>query len=591
MRLAQRSLFLAFSHFHASTRLIRWLGMFRMENTDVSGHAKATAMPWLATAGLVFVVAVPFTFVVLQAIFPFLGRGSLAEPFGHIAETFGDSALWRMSFNTVLLGLGVMVLSALIAVPLAVCRGLFRLPCAILWDVLLLVPFMIPPYIATLGWIMTLQPQGYVQQLLGFNMAPFLFSPGGMVFVMALNTFPIVYFAVSRTLEAVGARYADVSRVFGASAARSFWRITLPLSVPGLAASLLLVFSAAIEEYGTPAALGARSGFQVLVTGIDLRVSDWPVDLPGAASLSLILVLMALAAFLVQRWILTRRSYQITGGKPQALVKRPLGVWTVPVVVLFAVVTFLATGIPLMAILATALSKTISGGLALDNIGLNNFAAILDDGAGALRALGNSLALGVAAAFITGLLGAISAYAVVKTKFRGRGVLDTLTVLPNALPGIVVAVGLILAWNFPGLPLTPYNTAFILLLAYCCLLLPQPVRYTTAALHQIGDNLEAAARVCGAGPFMAFRRIMLPLIAPSLITAMLLVFAVATRELVASILVAPVGMQTISIFIWRQFEQGSVGQGMAMAFVTILITTLLPLTLVKLLQRGNLVSL
>ncbi len=177
----------------------------------------------------------------------------------------------------------------------------------------------------------------------------------------------------------------------------------------------------------------------------------------------------------------------------------------------------------------------------------------------------------------------------VKSKVRGRGVLDVLTILPNALPGIVVAVGLILAWNQPWLPVTPYNTSLILLLAYCCILLPQPVRYATAAFHQIGDNLEAAARVFGASPMVAFRRILLPLIMPSLLAAMLLVFAVATRELVASVVVAPVGVSTISTYIWRQFEQGSVGLGMAMAFVTILITTALPLIVLSLMgRRGNL---
>jgi iron(III) transport system permease protein len=262
-----------------------------------------------------------------------------------------------------------------------------------------------------------------------------------------------------------------------------------------------------------------------------------------------------------------------------------------PVVMGFAVVTFLATGLPLLAILATALSKTISGGLAPTNLGFDNFAAILSDGTGALRAMANSLSLGVAAALVTGLLGALSAYTVVKTQVRGRGVLDVLTILPNALPGIVVAVGLILAWNQPWLPITPYNTALILLLAYCCILLPQPVRYATAAFHQIGNNLEAAARVCGATGMVAFRRILLPLIMPSLLASMLLVFAVASRELVASIVVAPVGMQTTSTYIWRQFEQGSVGLGMAMAFVVILITTILPLIVLGLMgKRGALLG-
>src|SRR5690606_21638603 len=116
------------------------------------------------------------------------------------------------------------------------------------WDVLMLVPFMIPPYIATLGWIMALQPRGYLFQLFGFDLAPFLFSIWGIIFVMTLNTFPVIYFAVWRTVETVGSHYADVARVFGASGWKAFFRITLPLSTPGLAASLLLVFAMAIEE-------------------------------------------------------------------------------------------------------------------------------------------------------------------------------------------------------------------------------------------------------------------------------------------------------------------------------------------------------
>ncbi|TXH81277.1 MAG: ABC transporter permease subunit, partial [Rhizobium sp.] len=141
-----------------------------------------------------------------------------------------------------------------------------------------------------------------------------------------------------------------------------------------------------------------------------------------------------------------------------------------------------------------------------------------------------------------------------------------------------------------GLPFTPYNTSIILLLAYCCILLPQTARYSSAAFQQIGDNLEAAARVSGAGTLTVFRRILLPLVLPSLASAMLLVFALASRELVASIVLAPVGMQTIATFIWRQFEQGSIGLGMAMAFVTIILTTLIPLLFLALLRRSGLVA-
>lgn len=524
---------------------------------------------------LALLVALPLSFVFLQAVFPSLAQGLFTDPFGHIADTFADPVLLELTLNTLKLGACVVATAALIGIPLGTLRGLFDVPFARLWDLLLLVPFMIPPYIAALGWIMLLQPNGYVQQLVGINAASFLFSFWGVVFVMTLNVVPVVYFAVSRGMATSGARLADVGRVCGGGAWRCFWRITLPLATPGIAASLLLVFAMAIEEYGTPAALAANAGFFVLVTGIERRFSEWPIDLPGASVLSLILVALALAAFVLQRRLMRGRVYETTTGKPMEHTVRPLGVWRWPAAGLFALMALIATGAPLFAIVATASSRTLSGGLAWSNMSTTHFQAIADSGSEAWQALTTSLALGLGAALLTGLVGLLVAYCVVKTRTRGRVLLDVLAMLPNTMPGIVVAVGLILAWNQSFWPATPYNTWAILLLAYCCLLLPYPVRYANAALLQIGDSLEAAARVHGAGAVTALARILLPLLMPSLLAAMLLVFAVASRELVASLLLAPTGVQTVSLFIWRQFEQGSVGQGMAMSVVTVAMTTTL----------------
>lgn len=539
----------------------------------------------LAVAALIVLVAVPIAFVFLQAIFPKIGQGSLAGAFQNTAETLADPALLRLTLHTVVLGVVVVLAVAAFAIPLGVFRALFRVPFAALWDFIFLVPFLIPPYIATLGWILSLEPGGYLTQLADMNGGPFLFSFAGIVFVMAFNVFPVVYFAVSRTVAAVGGRYADVARVFGASSWTALRRITLPLALPGIVASLLLVFAMTIEEFGTPAALGHTAGFTVLVTSIEAKLADWPVDLPGAAMLSVILVALAIGAFQIQLRILARRSYETTGSRPQPIVPRALGRFTVPVVGAFILAALLGTVIPVAAIVATALSRTLSGGLVAGNLGLQNFALILADESGARGALINSLGLGLATALVTGILGAAASYGVVKTRFRGRKVLDALTVLPNAIPGVVLAVGLILAWNQPALPITPYNTRLMLLFAYCCLLLPFPVRYANAALRQIGDSLEAAARVAGASPLTSFRRIVVPLIMPSLLSAMLLVFAVASRELVASILVAPVGMQTIASFIWQQFEQGSVELGMAMSAVAIFITAVIPLAVMLAARR------
>ncbi len=551
---------------------------------------RAGAIVWPTIAALLIVVAVPILFVVLQAVFPNIGQGSLADPFAAWRATLGDGALVHLTFNTIRLGFAVVLTVAIVAVPLGVLRALFRVPLAPFWDIAFLIPFLIPPYIATLGWILTLQPRGYLAQLTGMDAAAFLFSFSGIVFVIAFHAFPVVYFAVSRTVAALGSRHDDVARVFGASPLRVLLRITLPLAAPGLAAGLLLAFVMAIEEYGTPAALGREIGFGVLVTGIESRVTDWPIDLSGAGILSLVLVVLAAAAFVFQHRILAGRSFEATTGKPLGAQQRTLGALAVPVVALFALAAFCGVVLPLFAIFATAFSQTLSGGLAAGNLGWRNFSLILADESGALRALGNSIGLAAATALLTGLLGAVTGYVVVKTELRGRKLLDGLSILPNAIPGVVVAVGLILAWNQPALPVTAYDTPAILLLAYSCLLLPYPARYAGAALRQAGSNLEAAARVAGASPWTAFRRVLLPLILPSMISAMLLVFAVASRELVASIMVAPVGFQTIATFIWQQFEQGSVELGMAMSAIAILITTTIPLTVMLMARRFSLMA-
>lgn len=524
-------------------------------------------MALLLVLGLL--VALPIGFVVLQAVFPAVNTGSFAQPFSAFGAALGNEKTLPLLMNTLRFGLVVSVASVLIGVPLGALRGLFRVPLARLWDLLFLAPFLIPPYLAALGWMLFLQPHGYLEGMAGFDLGHFLFSFNGVVAAMTLNVFPVVYFSVSRALAAVGLRLTDVARIFGAGPWRSVLRITLPLVAPSIAASALLTFIMAIEEFGIPAALGHRAGVELLVTSIEQRFSDWPIDLSGASVLSLLLATLALAAFWLQHRLLARRGFEAHSGKPAAATPRELGAWRWPVLLAFALIAGTATLMPLFAIMATAFTRTLSGGLNIGNLTLGHFRALWVDGDG-VTALSTSLSLATLTALITGALGLLSAWTIVKTRMRGRALLDALTLMPHALPGVVVGVGLILTWNQSFWPVTPYNTWGILLLAYSCLLLPYPVRYAGAALRQIGDNLEAAARVHGATAAQAMRRIVLPLTAPALVSSMLIVFAIASRELVNSLLLAPSGVQTVSIYIWQQFEQGSVGDGMAMGVVTVL---------------------
>ncbi len=534
---------------------------------------------------LAILVALPLLFIILQAIFPQFSAGSLSGALTGIAPQFQDPQLPAMLGGTLWIAAGVALLSALIGLPLGVMRGLFNLPMPRLWDLIFLIPFLTPPYIAALSWMLVLQTNGYLDQLTGIDLNDLLFSRSGIVLVMTLNIFPVVYFAVSRSLLASGQRLALVARVHGATAWRAFWHITLPMVAPALAAGMLLAFTLAIEEYGVPAALGSRSGVVMMTVGIEKKLADWPIDLPGASLLSMVLIVIALIGWGLQRRLVGDKEVTSVTGKPTENMGATLGIAAVPVVTVMALTGFVAVGLPGLSMAVTGVMSTLSGGLAWNNVTPQHYLALFSQQGDALSALGTSLSLALGASLITGLLGLLISWLVVVRQIKGRSVLDALSLLPAALPGIVVGVGLILLWNRTFWPVSPYNTWAILLLSYCCLLMPWPVRYITSALRQLGGNLEPAARVHGASALQALRFIVMPLVFPAMLAAMLMVFAIASRELVTSLLLSPAGTQTVAVFIWRQFEQGSVGQGMAMATLTLLAGLLLMLTALAIMQR------
>ena len=534
---------------------------------------------------LAILVALPLLFIILQAIFPHFSAGSLSGAFSGIAPQIQDPQLPAMLGGTMWIAAGVALLSALIGLPLGVMRGLFNLPVPRLWDLIFLIPFLTPPYIAALSWMLVLQTNGYLDQLTGIDLNNLLFSRSGIVLVMTLNIFPVVYFAVSRSLLASGQRLALVARVHGATAWQAFWHITLPMVAPALAAGMLLAFTLAIEEYGVPAALGSRSGVVMMTVGIEKKLADWPIDLPGASLLSMVLITIALAGWWLQRRLVGDKEVTSVTGKPAENMGATLGIAAFPVVMAMALTGFLAVGLPGLSMAVTGVMSTLSGGLTWSNVTSQHYLALFSQQGDALSALGTSLSLALGASLITGLLGLLVSWLVVVRQIKGRSVLDALSLLPAALPGIVVGVGLILLWNRTFWPVSPYNSWAILLLSYCCLLMPWPVRYITSALRQLGGNLEPAARVHGASALQALRFIVMPLVFPAMLAAMLMVFAIASRELVTSLLLSPAGTQTVAVFIWRQFEQGSVGQGMAMATLTLLAGLILMLSALAIMQR------
>jgi iron(III) transport system permease protein len=232
----------------------------------------------------------------------------------------------------------------------------------------------------------------------------------------------------------------------------------------------------------------------------------------------------------------------------------------------------LAVALPALSISISACQKTLTGGLAWGNLGVQHFIAMSAVGSEPWQALSTSLVLAFGAGIGSVVIALIVAFTLVRLKPKGRSFLDFLAILPNALPGMAVAVGLILTWNQSFWPITPYNSGFILLLAYITLTLPYPIRTLTAALKQLPISLDEAGYVFGASELQVLVRVLWPLLAPAALASGFIVFAISSRELVSSLMLAPPGVDTVATYVFHQFDQGSVNAGMAMSLITILVS-------------------
>ena len=244
-----------------------------------------------------------------------------------------------------------------------------------------------------------------------------------------------------------------------------------------------------------------------------------------------------------------------------------------------------AIGIPYFAIIATSLIKLRGYGLAAGNFTFAHYQELFTTSK-SLNAIWNSIFLAVTSATICSVLGTLVVLAVRKAKGTMKKILESMSLLPEMLPGIVLIIGIMLFWNaiYKAIPL--YNTIGIMVLAYVVLYLPYTVQYVTSAFTQINDNLLQAGRTFGGSPTYVFRRVTLPMISRGILAGWMMIFIIAFRELVTASLIAPPNTLVVSTYINREFEQGSVSLGMAMAVLCVLITTTTLLVMNAISSRG-----
>jgi iron(III) transport system permease protein len=394
-----------------------------------------------------------------------------------------------------------------------------------------------------------------------------IFSMTGLVIVTVMHTFPFVYLLASSALASVDASYEEAAQILGAGKLRTAFSITAPLVAPAVLSGTLLSFVNAIALFGSQAIIGLPGRIVTLPTRI-YALFDYPPEYGVASALSLVFVVLTVAALYLQRSFLARRSYVTLSGKGSRPQLVRLGAFRFVLLAFAAIIFVIAILAPYATLIAVSLSK--SWGLEFwKNLTLANYKFILLDYDVTQRAILNSLLLATVAATLAVLLGTVLGWIDLRTRIPGRKVLDYTSLIPLGLPGIVMAVALIQFWL--AMPVALYGTLTILLLAYVGRYLPLGVRAANASLRQVDPSLEESATILGASWAVTMREVTLPLIRPGLFAGWLLVFVPTIQELSASILLFSSSSITLAVAVYNLYETGYIEPVAALAMVNMLI--------------------
>ncbi len=521
-----------------------------------------------AVLALIVLVVLPLGFLLWGSL---RGEGGLS--FQHFEEVATGRLYVTALKNSLILGAWTGLFSMIIGLALAWAVSRTNVPGKALIQITASLSYLSPPFLTAIAFVYLYSPNAGLlnvlfRDVLGLPWLTFnVFSMTGLVLVTVLHTFPFVYLLASSALLSVDASYEEAAQILGASKLRTAFSVTAPLVAPAILSGTLLSFVNAIALFGSQAIIGLPGRIVTLPTRI-YALFDYPPEYGLASALSLLFVIITVAALYLQRAFLARRSYVTLGGKgarPQLMDLGPAR-W---LVLGFVILTFIvAIILPYSTLIAVSFSK--SWGLDFwKGLTLANYKFILFEYNVTQRAILNSLGLATVAATIAVLLGAVIGWIDLRTRIPGRKLLDYFALIPLGLPGIVVAVALIQFWL--SMPLALYGTLTILLLAYVGRYIPLGVRAANASIRQIDPSLEESAQILGASWMTTMREITLPLIRPGLFAGWLLVFVPVIQELSASILLFSSSSITLAVAVYNLYETGYIEPVAALAIVNMVI--------------------
>lgn len=534
----------------------------------MSGLRASLRSPWvwlsLASLGLLVVFLIlPVANILVSSL-----TAKSADGQSGWSILLSDTRYLKAIGNTVVLGLGVTALAAVIGVPLAYFTARHSYPGKWLVSILPLITLVIPEVISVQTWLMLLGNNGVITHALydylGIDIPSFYGWPGLLV-VMTFTYYSYIYIGTLAAMRGFDVQLEEAARSLGTSPARSRLKVMVPVILPAVLASALLVFTLVVGNFATSMFLGHDVELLSVLTYLAAtsEIGGPPVMQSTLATTSILLVMLAL---FVQRWIIARGRYEIVQGRSPAET-RVRGARE-HVLAILAVGVVLVSMLPLITLVAGAFTRARGPVMRWGEWTLANLERALigapDPVLNSIMYAGMATALGIA--FST-----LVSYLIVKKRNRLTPMLDYVSSLPLALSGTVIGIGLLMTFNTGWLVLS--GTGTVIVLAYMVRRLSFGVRNASSTLFNIPDSIEEASVSLGVPPVRSFLKVVLPLMVPAIAAAAVLTWTTTVSELSASIVVYSPGRETVPIQMFRLIDSGLMAQ--ASAYGVILITVIL----------------
>jgi iron(III) transport system permease protein len=428
--------------------------------------------------------------------------------------------------------------------------------------------FFLPALPETMGWILLLDPKyGLLNQgvmSLGIVSQPLfnIYSFWGIVWAHMGGTVSVKVMLLAPAFRNLDAALEEASKISGASGWHTFFHIVIPVMMPAILVTTILGIIRSLEAFEIELLLGTPIGLQVYSTKIHELVTWEPPQFAPAMALSTVFLGILLLMVALQRRYIANRNYETITGRGFSIRPTPLGRLRYPA---FALVLFFAvvvTLVPTALLLVGTFMKLFGFFNIAEPWTLENWRATLNDPV-LLRSLWNTLAIGLGSGLVGVLFFSFIAYVIVKTRYAGRWLLDFLSWLPWSIPGILLGVALLWTFLQTRIFLPIYGTIYLLMIAMVIKSMPFGTQLIKSVLIQLGTDLEEASKVCGGTWFHTFRRVILPLTMPALITVGLVGFISAARDISTVVLLGSGKSRTLSLLMLdfaagAEFEKATV---------------------------------